>query len=219
MIDKYLDQIELLYGVEITDRESKEYNILKNYAKYNLQESLKFVRKIANFIGVGNKSKLDVLLLQIELSSRNPFWIKDFYYILCNEFKLFSNLSSYNIKSELFMVSLIDKFIRSAKTGDYIKMHLYINNLFNEMFELIKHSQLMEDRRNLDYIVFKNEHNIYTLNKCKHIVLNEIYTGTYYIETIGKWDNKTFDLNELDNKIGFDKALLRMCGDKYTCRI
>lgn len=219
MIDKYLDQIELLYGVKLTDRESKEYHILKSYDKYNLQESLKFIRKIANFIGVDNKSKLEVFLLQIELSSRNPFWIRDFYYILCNEFKLFSKLNSYNIKSELYMGGMIDKFIRSAKAGDYSKMHSCIDNLFNAMFDLIRHSQLMEDRRNLDYVVFKNEHNIYTLNKCKHIVLNEIQTGTYDIETIGKWDNKTFDLNELDNKIGFDKALLRMCGDKYTCRI
>lgn len=209
MLDETLNKIEICYGVQLINRENKSYNILKNYKNYDIRESLNYVRKIANFIGVDNRRELEIFLLNKELLSKNPFWIKDFYKILVEGPKLFEYMVKYNNSHyEIDLYALIDTFILGAKRDNVIKMGVCTIKIFETIFKIIEHSNIMEYERNLDYAVMADKGKIYTLNKNKSIVLNIFSKGTYEEEPIGKWND---DLNELDNKIKFNEAMLRVC--------
>lgn len=63
---EYINYLELCYGIKILDNEDN--NIILNYNKYNVKESLEYINKLSSVFNTKDNG-IKIFLLQSELKS------------------------------------------------------------------------------------------------------------------------------------------------------
>lgn len=208
---EYINYLELCYGIKILDNEDN--NIILNYNKYNVKESLEYINKLSSVFNTKDNG-IKIFLLQSELKSNNPYWLRDLYSILGYGSDIFRYIcDGYN---NAHLNSIIDKVRLTSKYKRVIKIEDDLKQMFDEIYKTIKHSKLMIDIKSLEYLVIEDKNKVYECFKGKkdrHIGLNIVKKGEILCEP--KYSSWNGDLNELDNKINFDTAFLRLSNYRY----
>lgn len=200
---QYIEQIGLCYGISFEDVLDDS---MLNYQNYEIKTSMLYIKKLIELLKPVNKREVEIFLLRQEFKSLNPFWCIDLYKMLTSGSKFFNSIIDKHSGLLIELDVSMYKFINSTRVSDISKVEKQYNEMMKTLFSLLRYSKLLIDRKSINYLVFEDKNNVYTVNKLKNITSEKFAPGTCDVSHLGKYE----DLNDLDKLINFNTAYLRI---------
>lgn len=196
--NEVLDYISIIFGLDL------EKNISNNY---NLEDDLKFIKKIVKKLDIKLGPEIIKVLLGVEVNS-----IKDVFYI-----KNTYGMIEYKSKSENIIAKQKEliSILNGTDTDKINNTEVKLIQCYVELNSIIRKEIMQED--SMTYTEKKrymNDRYVFVMRNEKRILWNYDYILYEYIKdnykTSSKWIGKTngFNVKELENVINLRECLL-----------